>query len=287
LRTDRLRFPVYAWIGLCLIIIFWILNWTLTGLRTSWGFFPMWVGYCLTVDGLVFLRKGSSMFTRDPRAYILLFIISAPSWWLFELLNLRVQNWFYDGRDYFSDFQYFVFATICFSTVIPAVFGTAELVGSFKWIKNMSRGIKIGSSPNSKIIFLLLGCIFLILLLMWPIYFFPFMWISVLFILEPINFWLKNDSLFNYTSKGDWRVIISLFIGCIICGFFWEMWNFYSYPKWIYEVPFVDFLHIFEMPVLGYFGYLPFALELYALYHLVSGIFTKGEKSGFLRISEI
>jgi hypothetical protein len=28
----------------------------------------------------------------------------------------------------------------------------------------------------------------------------------------------------------------------------------------------VGFLKIFEMPVLGYLGYLPFALELYAMY---------------------
>ena len=29
-------------------------------------------------------------------------------------------------------------------------------------------------------------------------------------------------------------------------------------PKWVYFVPFVDFAHIFEMPLLGYLGYLPF-----------------------------
>ncbi len=31
--------------------------------------------------------------------------------------------------------------------------------------------------------------------------------------------------------------------------------------KWIYEVPFVSRFKIFEMPVLGYAGYLPFGLE--------------------------
>jgi len=37
-------------------------------------------------------------------------------------------------------------------------------------------------------------------------------------------------------------------------------------------VPWGDWLHIFEMPLLGYGGYLPFALELYALYHLIAGL---------------
>jgi hypothetical protein len=54
-------------------------------------------------------------------------------------------------------------------------------------------------------------------------------------------------------------------LGAVICGFFWEMWNYYSYPKWIYHTPGAQFLHVFEMPLLGYGGYVPFALELYAL----------------------
>jgi hypothetical protein len=55
-------------------------------------------------------------------------------------------------------------------------------------------------------------------------------------------------------------------------GFFWEMWNYFSYPKWVYSVPFVNVVHIFEMPLLGYGGYLPFACELFAVYHLVMGL---------------
>jgi hypothetical protein len=39
------------------------------------------------------------------------------------------------------------------------------------------------------------------------------------------------------------------------------MWNFHSLAKWIYAVPFVNRFHLFEMPLLGYAGYLPFGLE--------------------------
>ena len=35
--------------------------------------------------------------------------------------------------------------------------------------------------------------------------------------------------------------------------------------KWIYHTPGAQFLHVFEMPLLGYGGYVPFALELWAL----------------------
>jgi hypothetical protein len=47
----------------------------------------------------------------------------------------------------------------------------------------------------------------------------------------------------------------------LICGFFWELWNWKSLAKWIYTVPFVERWHVFEMPLLGYAGYLPFGLE--------------------------
>ena len=80
--------PLHGWLGLALVAVFWTLNWSLSGLRTHWGFFPLWLGYCLTVDALVFWRKGSSMLTRNPLAYAGLFLVSAPAWWLFELVNL-------------------------------------------------------------------------------------------------------------------------------------------------------------------------------------------------------
>ena len=67
-------------------------------------------------------------------------------------------------------------------------------------------------------------------------------------------------------------------------GFFWEMWNFYSYPKWIYQIPFVDFLRVFEMPILGYGGYIPFALELFAMYHFVTGLLGVAPATSYIRL---
>ncbi len=212
------------------------------------------------------------MLTRSPGNYVKLFLVSAPAWWLFELINLRTQNWFYDGRQFFNNFQYFVLTSLSFSTIMPAVFCTAELVSTFDWLKKFKRGPLIVPTQATLLGFFSVGWLMLILLLLWPLYFFPFLWLSVYFILETLNVWLRNRSLTQYTAVGDWRPVLALWAGVLICGFFWEMWNFYSYPKWVYQVPFVDFLHVFEMPLLGYAGYLPFSLELFALYHLVMGI---------------
>jgi hypothetical protein len=267
--TARLL-PAQGWLGLLLIAVCWPLNWVLPGLRTHLLFFPLWLGYILTVDGLVFLRKGTSLLTRSRARFISLFLISAPAWWLFELLNWRIQNWHYQGREQFTDLEFFVLSTFSFSTVVPAVFGTAELMSTFI---RRTRGPVIRPTPRTLAVFFTLGLAMLALLLAWPRYFFPFMWLSVFFILEPINAALGFPSLARWTKDGDWSPVAALWAGVLICGFFWEMWNFFSFPKWIYTVPFANFCHIFEMPLLGYGGYLPFALELYALYNLVTGLF--------------
>ena len=68
------RWPWHGWAGLGLIVVFWVLNWSLTGLRTHWGFFPLWLGYSLTVDALVLWRKGTSLLTRNRTAYVRVFI---------------------------------------------------------------------------------------------------------------------------------------------------------------------------------------------------------------------
>jgi hypothetical protein len=269
-------FPTHGWIGLGLVIIFWMLNWSLSGPRTQWGFFPLWLGYCLTIDALVFLRKGTSLLTRSWRKYIGLFLVSAPVWWLFEALNWRLQNWHYDGAELFTPFEFAFWATLSFTTVIPAVFGSAEFIASFDFIRRIRRGLTIRPDKPTTITFFTAGLVMFALMMVWPKIFFPFLWISIYFLMEPVNIWMGNRNLARGLKNGDWQPVIALWIGVLMTAFFWEMWNYYSFPKWVYHVPWGDFMHIFEMPLLGYGGYLPFALELYAVYHLLAGSF--GEK---------
>lgn len=261
------KIPARLLFGLLLIAVFWYLNWSLDGLRTHWGFFPLWLGFALTVDALVYLRKGSSLYSRNKLAYFGLFLVSMPVWWLFELFNKVTQNWFYDGKEFFTDTEYFLLASLSFSTVIPAVFGAAELVSTF--LNDVKSKLRIEESEKTGIYFLKASAGMLILLLLFPNIFYVFVWTTVFFFVEGINILLGNRSIVTKVSEGNWRPVFSLWIGCLICGFFWEMWNYYSYPKWIYDVPGVNFLHVFEMPVLGYLGYIPFSLELYSIYNLV------------------
>ncbi len=278
------KFPLYSWFGILLIIVFWYLNWNLEGLRTDWAFFPLWLGFCLTIDGIVFLRKGTSLLKRNLKKYIMLFIISVPVWWLFEVFNSFTQNWFYEGKEYYSDLEFFILASISFSIVIPAVFECAELTGTFKWIRNLKFGWILKPTSKLIILFWFLGILTLILEIIFPKIFYPLIWITVYFIIEPINIKMNNRNLISYTSGGNWKPVLSLAIGCLICAFFWEMWNYYSYPKWYYYLPMVNCLHVFEMPLPGYIGYIPFSIELFAVYNFITGIFGD-KKSNFVQLN--
>jgi hypothetical protein len=271
IAESRARpWPPRAWLGALLVAVFWPLNWGLSGLRTAYLFFPLWLGYILLIDTLVERRTGTSLWFCSRKNFLLLFFLSAPAWWIFELLNKRLANWQYLGGENFGDFEYFILSSISFSTVMPAVFGTAELVRSFRWIDRCAHRARIPNTARAHLAFFITGIAMFSLMLAWPKYFYPFAWTSLVFLLEPINHWLGHPHFLEQLDHGDWRRIISLSTGALICGFFWEMWNYYSYPKWIYHTPGAQFLHIFEMPLLGYLGYIPFALELCALKDLLS-----------------
>ncbi len=279
------RWPIHGWVGAALVALFWPLNWFLPGLRTHLLFFPLWLGYCLTVDAMVVLRKGNSLLTRSRRRYAGLFLVSVPAWWLFEALNGRTGNWVYQGAQYFTPLQFAVLASISFSTVIPAVFGTAELAGTFAWLERLGPGPRIPSSRPVLLGCFLVGWAMLGLLWLWPGWFFPFIWLGPYFVLEPINVWMGHRSLAAVVERRDWRPVLALWVGILICGFFWEFWNFYSYPKWVYHVPYLGFMHVFEMPVLGYGGYLPFSLELFAIYQFAVGVLGGPLRQPFLRLA--
>lgn len=259
LRSLRAR------VGLLLLAVCWPLNWTLPGTRTAYLFFPLWLGYTLIADALVERRAGTSIWRRSRRKFALLFVASAPVWWLFEAINWRTHNWEYLGGREFTQLEYYLLCTLCFSTVMPAVFETAELVRTFRWVERMNSGPRVPPTRQVCSGLLIAGLAMLTLVLLWPRFFYPFVWTSLVLILEPVDRWLGRRNFLDYLQRGDWCPVVALSVGALICGFFWEMWNYWSYPKWIYHTPGVQFLHLFEMPLLGYGGYIPFALELYGL----------------------
>ena len=193
---------VQGWLGLLLVAVCWPLNWTLPGNRTAYLFFPLWLGYILVVDALVLRRTGTSRWKRSRFEFFLLFVASVPAWWLFEALNRRTGNWEYLGSNAFTDLEYYLLCTVSFSTVMPAVFETAELVGSFNWLQKWAAGpcVRPTQALNRRMFFA--GAAMLALTLAWPRVCYPFVWTSLVFILEPLNCWLGRLAAGGLTVSG-------------------------------------------------------------------------------------
>jgi hypothetical protein len=261
--------PAHLAAGLILIAIFWPITWGSVPFFSQNAFFPLWLGYVLTMDGLVLRITGTSPLTRSRARWIWLFLFSAPVWWLFEGANRFLGNWEYILPHPISGFEYFIRSSIAFSTVIPAVFTTSELG---LWLARRLRWnghfIRIAPGQRGLLLISASGVSMLALSLLFPHWAFGLVWIGAFLALDPINRLLGARSVAADIARNEWRTVAALLIGGILCGFFWEMWNFYSMPKWVYHVSYVGHPKLFEMPVLGYGGYLPFALELFALYNL-------------------
>jgi hypothetical protein len=185
----------------------------------------------------------------------------------FEYLNRFVQNWYYVNAN-FKPWEYFWHATLSFSTVLPAVLGTREWLIGASWLQKAFKNFFPLYFIHSKILagfVLVLSGIGLSGIGRFPNYLFPLLWVSPLLIIVSFQILTGESHIFSATLQGDWRPVVSSALAALFCGWFWEMWNFYSLARWEYSVPFVNRYKIFEMPVLGYAGYLPFGLECAAI----------------------
>ncbi len=252
-------------LGGVLNAVAWLSAWTHRGPLAHYAFFPLWLGFILVVDAVTEARSGSSLWRRGVMPFIALFVVSAPFWWYFERLNRRVGNWHYLTHRHYDATAYVFWASLAFSTVIPAVLSVTELLGTFGGrIRLEDHAARL--SLRNTVMLVAAGIGTLALSLLFPRQFFPFLWLSLLLILDPINNRAGEASIIGIIQAGAYAGIVRLMAAGLICGFFWEMWNFFSLPKWYYTVPYVGFGKVFEMPFLGYGGYLPFALEIFAVY---------------------
>ena len=262
--------PVQLIVGVIIVAVAWPLAWSGWEPWSLHTFFPLWLGYILIVDGLVLLRTGTSPLTRDHRRFITLFLLSAPCWWLFELANERLSNWVYVTSNPLPRWQYAIRATIAFSTVIPAVFVTAELFRSLPALKRPLRFVRFAPGRTGLVVIAAAGIAMMVAVVLTPDVAYPLVWIGAFLTLDSINRLIGARSLAADVARNNWSNVLALFAAGLTCGFFWEMWNSRSMPKWIYQVPHIEMPKLFEMPLLGYGGYFPFALELFALWQFVA-----------------
>lgn len=271
------RLPLHFYLGVLLNLFAWISGWTHFGFWAPYVFFPLWFGFILALDGLNVARSGTSPLRRSVPRFAAMFVISALLWWAFEGLNVPVQNWHYRMDHVYPPLEYIAWTTLDFSTVLPAVMEIAELLASVALLRPRLAPGDVGPRLSNRNAALLIGSgvVAFALPFIAPHYAFGLVWLCLIFLLDPINNLARCKSAFGHLLAGDWRFIVTLPLATLVCGFFWEMWNSHMLPGWYYTVPFLNAdpkllpLRLFEMPVLGYLGYLPFGIELYAMYQFV------------------
>jgi len=225
-----------------------------------WRFALCWWGVVLVLSGAVRLRHRASPFS-SARDLLVCAAASVLFWDLFELLNLRLHDWWYVGVPR-TRLGGAAFSAICYATVLPAVRLGVALVSP-----HAQAGIRVAPpAPRATrpLFALFAGSLALVLAL--PRIAFPLAWVLLWFLFEA-ELARRNDSEARLSSPlqawraGDRGVAARFLAIALPFGLLWEALNQGCERGWVYTVPHFECCKLFEMPLPGYLGYLPFLLE--------------------------
>jgi hypothetical protein len=278
-------FALHGYFGLFVIATAEVLLFSGNRLVGHWFTPIVWTGYILFVDALVYKCKGSSPLMTDRLEFLIVALISVGGWWLFEFYNApRFWNsdlelwWHYHNLEpnlWVRRIGY----DWAFATIFPAMFLTAELFRSTIFARDRLR-LRLSLSKSTKVLLIIFGAVGAILpLIIFSGWFAPIIWLSFILLLDPLNALRGWPSITGDLARGDWRRLLSLLASGFVCGFLWESWNYWALTKWTYTVPYFGEIKIFEMPVLGYLGFPPFAIECWAMYIFVRSLLNPGART--------
>jgi hypothetical protein len=192
-----------------------------------------------------------------------------------------VKNWTYHDLPA-STLERWLGYFVAYASVIPAMIEISLFFQSFLSKKKLAL-FRVRGAPALLKSWFFSGIILIILALTWPRLFFPLGWLCLIFLIEPLNHWLKNETLLKDLKKRDWTLFWSWLLTGLVSGFLWEFWNFWAGSHWEYSLPYLNFWRIFQMPVFGYIGFLPFALEIFVLYQLLFALYKKLQRKVVLK----
>lgn len=257
----------YFYLGI-LLLAFANLNFFLVIQPFAQGYIPIvWFGYILFIDGIVYEVSGRSIISNHPKDFFFIVLLSVPFWLIFEGYNMITDTWFYINYTWYVHI-------VDFTTIMPAVLETFMLVRALGLFKNLrinvkkvkpqryTRGAKGAIASLS-----LIGLFVSVMPLLYPSIGGLVMWLGMFLLIDPINRVTGRISIIQRASSGDIGLVLQLFASGIIMGILWEFWNYMAYSKWIYNLPtYLSTIKIFEMPIYGYLGYLPFAIDALLFY---------------------
>jgi len=266
-RVRRRReFPAHGWLGIVTLVCAEIL--LFRGVDPVATYFTpiAWSAYILIADAAVFAITGRSRLHDAPKVLAQMAFLSIPLWLIFEAYNTRLHNWTYVGvpQEWPAALLGYAWS---FATITPAIFETADLV------QGLLPAVPIEPwkiSATAEIVVMIVGATCLIVPLVAPQviapYLFALVWLGFILLLDPLNHRLQLPSFLGDLSDGFARRFYGFLASGWICGWLWEFWNEWSHAKWHYTFPMFQQTKIFEMPGPGYLGFIPFALECFAMY---------------------
>ncbi len=269
-RPLKSHFPWYGYVAAVWLIVAEAFMFARMEPFLTWFTPIQWTGLIFLLDAILVKLGEESLIFRRTRDFVYMLFVSNVVWFMFEGYNLHLQNWKYIGlpESYWVRAIGYVWS---FATIFPGVLLTSQIIdrlGVFDFIRfrpvPVSRGLRLG--------FMIFGFLSVTVPLLVPQeiarYLFAFVWVGFVFLIDPINYSLGMPSLLRELEQGTLRKLFSLFLAGIVCGFLWEFWNYWAGTKWIYTVPFLTEPKIFEMPLFGFLGFLPFAAECYVFWQL-------------------
>lgn len=273
--------PIWFWLGLVTTLFFWWLMWTretVFGSLVYYAFTPLWWGFIFTLDGLSYRFSGGySLFANRPKTLLISAAVSLGGWFFFEYFDyFALGNWYYPNSTMpeLSHSTIVWLYIIAYTTVWPAIFEWYTLLNCFpKLVARYAKGPKL-NLPGKPLLYLSLILIFAMVFYPYPLFW--VMWIGPLLGFAGLLIALKIWTPFTALANGNWSPMLLMALSTLLNGFFWEVWNYGSaHPAtpmtnpnyWMYDIPYVNVIHIFaEMPLLGYFGYLPFGILAWLIF---------------------
>jgi hypothetical protein len=244
----------------------------------TWFYDFAWWSYILILNTAVHRLKGQSLIINRFREFLWLLPVSVFIWVIFEAFNLRLENWHYLNLPRERWVRWGGYA-LAYATVLPGIFLTRDLLEALGLFKN-GRVSKPKFPPSWPAYFYGLGISALILPLIFPRYTFPLVWVGFVFLLEPLVYRHGGLSLMRAWEGGELRPLLLLLFAGLICGGLWEFWNYWAKAKWVYTVPFFNQIKVFEMPLAGFLGFLPFAVECLVMVEALKWVYSRAGTAG-------
>ncbi|MCX8118604.1 MAG: DUF4332 domain-containing protein [Desulfobacterota bacterium] len=260
--------PIHGILGFFLLVVSEVLHFRKVEPFYRWFYCFAWWSYILFIDGLIYRLKGNSLLMSRRQEFFLMIPWSVFLWLIFEAANLSLENWYYINLPH-SRMERWLGYFVAYGTVLPGIFETTELLETLGLFKHASMK-KISFSPKRLNFMIGLGALCLVFSIVFPRYGFPLIWVGFIFLLEPLLYRFGGRSLLREIEGGNPRKIYLLLWAGLICGLLWEFWNFWAHAKWVYTVPYFEDLKGFEMPLLGFLGFPPFAVQVYGMYNTIS-----------------